>query len=817
MRNTHHDGPSAGRPVRKQFIAVWHSTIDRMRWNGTKASLPRVSRSLGAALVAGTIAFSGAALAAPAANAASGVTQYNFPAPGGTLPDGDTGAGMGQTYNESGANGASVNNVSLGSSFTPATEGIIHTFCLNYGVPFNSSGSWVENQLYAQQAARAAWVIQNYAYKTPADDAAIAEMIHWYVEGVTTNPILNALNQTPDGATTFARAQQLWDASAPFTGSYTKAAPLLQANPAKPGTGTISNTQIASATAANIGAPVTFTLVDSTTGQPATNVVFDANGKNTINGTSGDTLTYHGAGASETVKVVETVSEPDHLRVFSQAGNQTQTTAPAMADLSGASQDVPVVVSFQPTATSTAPALLNPGDPITDVIRPTTADGLPWMTDPATGNNIPVTYQLDVYHSDTDLGTLTAAPAGLAPIATSTAVSDGTKDVTISIPGMVAPAHGYTYRVLSVKKASQPAQWQQYITGDWTAAFNAANESSLVKWSPKVTTHISFQPGGKVCDLAEVTDNNPAQKVTVALHLYMTNQGVVTGGTDQLPADAKDLGIVNVDITGNGSATGCITLTGQQLIDLWTHGYQKGNTFFQESIAATPTTNAFTGKYRLPDETKPLPMPTGSTTASANGTAPLSGAYDTFHATGPFDILNGIPGLSFRFQSSAYKFGSALDGSDQAVCLSTYWTSDWFTFNAAKDYQTNTHTISFTGQTGYVETVVADLTLNGQTTTTTLHTGNCGEVSEGTTTFPAGATVTLDKPSAPNAPAAIANTGHQAAPADDVFTWLPIVGGITGVAGLVILAGYLVQRSRTRKKAVAAGVEDTTVDGMLGQ
>ncbi|WP_404500348.1 hypothetical protein [Arthrobacter sp. GAS37] len=512
--------------------------------------LSKTARSLtglaaAAALTLAGLGMAGAAQAAPA-------TSYNYSPPGGVLPSGDTNAASGLIFTDSAPDGSSVFNSPLGSFWTkdPKTGQWIETNCNTYGTGFQPTAStvWSESLRTDANAARFAWIQMKYLGTGSANSAAVQDAEHLFVEGVNPQQ-LNTLNTSPSGTPTYQLAQQMWAESAPYTGSYA-ANPSVQSGPNGSGTGTIMNTQVTSATG-TVSVPITLTLSGG--------AVFDATGTATYSGNAGDTPAFHlPAGvnpnpAAVGVKEATPATLSLGLRVLTSPGVQTQVKAAAPAAVTGQSSDVMIALGFQPVATSTAPVYLNVGDKFSDTLHVSTAKGgADWI--PGT----PVTMGTSFYGPfDTAQAAAAAAPAGAVVAATATGTLSAPGDVTATSATTVA-VPGFYYPVASFTRASQPAQYQPVLLGDWKAGFNDTGEQSIVRWSPKYSTQSSsLAANGLVHDTVTVTNAAPAAPVSPVGNLFIsydTKACAMNSATGApAPTDAQLVGTGTGTRQGNGS------------------------------------------------------------------------------------------------------------------------------------------------------------------------------------------------------------------------------------------------------------------------
>jgi hypothetical protein len=658
------------------------------------------------------------------------------------------------------------------------------------GVPAGPSGSGAVGSL-GNPALN--YAIQKYQ-GDPANHPALAYLAHELADPKFNVPWSGSgapypdLRDSTDPQLAGVRAQAaaiLADAQA-NSGPY-RTQPLLNLAP-DGRTGTVTATELISAA----GNKLTGFTAHAVLAGPA---VWTGTTSQTVNLNAGDQLGFTATGNGR-VSVTLTIDAPGvAATTYSVPGFQNLMVAAGAQPVSGQSGDVQMVFDFQPVATSTAPTYVEAGQDLSDVLHVATSDGLDW---PGTANGpIPATFKVSWYYSPVLLPAGKTVPAGATLYTTGTGTATGAGDLTVTGAKKTA-APGYYYPVASFTKADQPAGLQKYFTGDWAAGFNDPNEQSLQKWAPAVSTKISFGTNGQICDEITVTGNNPVQALTVASTLYLTNQGTIAAGTDTVPADAKVLGTMSTTVTGNETKSNCVTLSPSQLVDLWANGYDKANTYFQETIAATGTTTPWKGKHLLPSETQPLNKPAISTQASPNGTVPLA-AHDTGVVTG---YVPSGPGISVSSTTSLYQFGDSVDGSAQAYCTKSYWDSPAVTITKAGSFDYPGTTIKNVGTYGWQETLSLTYTENGTSKTVVLDKGACGEASETVIAFPEAVTVTPDKP------VLMVNTGFAPTRGTPQETGpnmpLLIAGGSTLAVALLAGAG-LFYRKRFANRAAEPG------------
>jgi hypothetical protein len=590
------------------------------------------------------------------------------------------------------------------------------------------------------------------------------------------------------GAIKAKAAALLADANA-NAGPYT-VAPKVAFNAGSTKAGTTTNTQLVSA-AGVVQAPV-----------PGILQYVNAAGTGFAN--TGDTGSW-AAAASGTVGVTETVQNVPSATgtAYVVPGQQTMIVAGDTTTVTGRGNDVVAQVDFQPVATSNAVQIAQKGDKLSNVLHVTTSTGNPNDWAFVNGANVPAVFDVDVYE-DSSLVPAATLPASAKKIGSGSGSISGPGDLTVNITNgaTTAPDAGTTYYVAKFTKASQPANLQQYFTGDWTET-NLATQSSVVKATPTAVTTAIDNGDGTVSDKitmqCDSTDSvNTSMTVTPVLN--SSASAPVPGGTATVPADNKvQATLPSVTLhCGETVTTAPVKKPWDSIVnDYWkaNPAVTKPTLFFTETAPATATTNELKPVYLYPDESIVMTMPTVSTQASSNGTVPVT-ATDKATVTGTVPSGTGV-GTTLDWK--LFKFAQDTTGSVQAVCENEFWkSSSPVTVPKAGDYTSSPVTLTDSGTYGYVETLnVTYPTAAGGSKTTELHVGKCGEVSESVVATPAGTIVNLDKPNV----APLANTG-DITPHQGVNDFL-LVGGLAGL-GAIIVALIAIGATRYQKRRVAA-------------
>lgn len=582
-----------------------------------------------------------------------------------------------------------------------------------------------------------------------------------------------------------AQAAQIEAAAEATAGPYTISPQLTMSDGAH---GTVTGSHAVSATGNAVnGLPSTAIL---------TNAVWDSNGSSTISLNTGDTLPGFTALATGPVNVlINAVGAAPHVTTYTVASGQDVLASAGTAPFSGRSVDVQATVAFQPTATSTAGRFVEGGQPLVDVLHVGTSTGVAndWVF--ANGGDVPATFDVDWFYSQVPLAASAQVPASAGKVASGKGTATGPGDVTVT-SDTAAGESGYYYPVARFSKAAQPAELQQYFTGDWTAGFNDPNELTIQKYQPQVSTKASVIEDGKVHDVITVTGNEPGKELSVTTDLVLTSEAAVEGGTDLAPADAKLIGTVTTKVVGNGEFhTPDVDVPWEIIMtEKWDKG-QPANLYFSERIQETESTKPWDGKELLPGETVPVEKPSIVTKASENGTAPVV-SHDTGVLTGTVPSGTGITVTTLVKQ---FKFDDSTDGSAQAVCLDPSWSSATQTITSAGEILYPEHTIQNAGTYGYVEelNITIDKGDGSEPFTAQLHKGKCGEAAETVIVFPKGAPASAEKP---KLIAPMANTGDVTAH-QDMNTPL-LFTGVGILALLAISGGVFIQRRKAAALAV---------------
>ncbi|MFK4299172.1 hypothetical protein ABH924_004353 [Arthrobacter sp. GAS37] len=586
-------------------------------------------------------------------------------------------------------------------------------------------------------------------------------------------------------------------------GPYT-VAPKVAFNPGSTKAGTTSNTQLVSASG-TVQSPV-----------PGILTYINANGTGFAN--TGDTGSWTAA-ASGTVQVSESVPNVPAATgtAYVVPGQQTMLVAGDRTTVTGAGNDVVAQTDFQPVATSNAVQIAQKGDKLSNVLHVTTSTGNPNDWAFANGAPVPATFQVDVYQ-DASLVPSATLPASAKKIGTGSGSVSGPGDLSVNITSgaTTAPAAGTYYYVAQFIKASQPANLQQYFTGDWTET-NLATQASVVKATPTAVTTAIDNGNGTIADKitmqCDSTDTvNTVMTVTPVLN--SSAAAPVTGGTTTAPADNKiqaTLPAVTLHC-GETVTTAPVAIPWDSIVnDYWNANpsIAKPTLYFTETAPTTPTTNQLHPVYLHQDESLVQTNPTVSTQASANGTVPVT-ATDLATVTGTVPTGTGV---STAIDWKLFKFAQDTTGSVQAVCMNPFWTSaSPVNVPAAGAYTSAPVTLTDSGTYGYVETLTVTYPGTSGVKTAVLHTGACGETSESVVAFPVAAIVTPDKP---ELVAPLANTGditpHQGT--NDLL----LVGGLAGL-GAMILALITIGAVRVQKRKAAAmntGDDTTHADELI--
>lgn len=744
--------------------------------------------AVGIASVLGGAAF----IQAPLANAATGRAIDNqSPSSGAGAADWGARAGMNFTgaWNGSGSSG-SVTNVYLGSYFVGG-QGGIRGFCIQYGVN-STSVATTPSVLGGDAAAEVNYIISNFA-GSPANDAAVAYAVHTLIpEGFQndSDPVLSFWKKSDDFAAYRAQAEA-WIAEARANAGPYTVQPALSIAPDMR-TGTVKGSLTSKSGSAVAGKTATFTIEG-----PAA----FSNGSRTITADANSTVNFTALG-NGVVSVTERVDglTGSTLTQYSGAGTQTKVVSGSTTAAEGRSADAEVRVDFQPAANSTAVSTVKAGEKLTDTLHVFVKDGQPndWGYLDAV---IEAIFTVDWYYSESEQApNQKSIPANAVLFDSVKVTASGVGDVLATSNKVAESAGGY-YPVVSFKKADQPAGLRQYFKADWTALFNAQDESNkeetVQQYIPEVQTKTSKIVDGKISDELDLSKNDPATELTINSELILTDASPVADGVDIRPTNAESIGTVQTKITGNGKAvTPSLDVPWSKIIKMWESG-KTPTLYWSETIEATKWTQAWSGKHLLPNESTILDKPVIVTKASPNGVVPLE-MNDTGVLTGT--VPNG-PGVKVETKVDQYKFDNSTDGSAQPVCQNPFYTSPWQTVTAPGDITYPKHTTEYPGTYGYSETLKVTVTDEGQPPVESiLHRGKCGAKDETVIAFPKNVTVNPDNPEKPvlQVPGGI-NGGNIAPVSAGGIDFTPIAAG--SVLALLTIAGTGIWLKRRRATA----------------
>lgn len=701
----------------------------------------------------------------------------------------------------------------LGSTLVPNTNGTGYCFEMGEdagftpGVEGTAAIDWLNVAIADNQANVSTHPALSYLVHEAADPRFNTP---WNGQG---KPYPNLRDSTdPQLVAIRAQAAQIKAAAQAKAGPYTGTAALTMSDNVH---GTVQGVSVLSST----GNPVTGVRLTAT----LTNAVWDGFGTSTVTIASGESLPGFTATGSGIVNVrFDGVGPAGTVTTYVIDGGQDVLTGGNTAPFSFRSADVQATVAFQPTATSTAGQYVEAGQALTDVLHVATSTGVAndWIFN--NGANVPARFDVDWYYSPVALPASANVPASAVKFASGTGTATGPGDVTVTADKK-ADKDGHYYPVARFSKAAQPAELQQFFTGDWSAGFNDPGEHTIQKYTPQVTTKASVIEDGKVYDVITVTGNEPGRELTVTSDLTLTSEKSVEGGTDQAPADAKIVGTVTTKVTGNGEfKTPAVNVPWETIVKEKWDADKPANLYFSEKIVATETTKAWDGKELLPNETVPVEKPSIKTKASANITVGEK-AHDTGVVSGTVPSGDGI---TVTTKVDQFKADDSTDGSAQAVCINPSWTSPVQSVTTAGEIVYPEHVIEHKGTYMYVEEL--NLTIDkgpGQEPfKAQLHKGKCGEKNETVIVFPKEVPPTPEKPQlhtpdqpAPVAPVAYTGevTAHQGM--NDVF----VNGGISALVlaafGLT-MALILKRKAEKEKKATAAfgaGEGNTSADELV--
>ncbi|NYE96184.1 hypothetical protein FHU41_002434 [Psychromicrobium silvestre] len=205
------------------------------------------------------------------------------------------------------------------------------------------------------------------------------------------------------------------------------------------------------------------------------------------------------------------------------AGQQRLITS-AVTGLVTGSLTVPAATAFQAvvrTTTSTA-SLSGPGKLHDNLVISTTAAG-PWLQDPGTGKPVQATVVSTLWGPfKTPPVEAAVAPSGAPTVGTvSTNISGtgqySTTELAVSAPGYYV----WTERIDAL--SARPSSARDYLK-PWSGRFGLAPETTLLRWSPVLTTELSGHlatVGSKIVDRLSVAAAPPTTRgVQVTLSMY---------------------------------------------------------------------------------------------------------------------------------------------------------------------------------------------------------------------------------------------------------------------------------------------------------
>lgn len=206
---------------------------------------------------------------------------------------------------------------------------------------------------------------------------------------------------------------------------------------------------------------------------------------------------------------------------------------------------------------------------------------------------------------------------------------------TFKTPGLKLPESGYYTWVEEINETDE--------TDPWKSKYGQKEETSLVKWSPQITTETSktvAEKGEKIADKLTVSGNRPGTKLPVKSTLYGPFDAEPKL-SDTIPADAKVVATVDTEITGNGTFT-------TPEVELPESGFYT----WVEEIGETDETNAWKSKFGVSKETslvKWIPQVTTHTSdLIAKKGAPI---------TDKLEVSDNQPGKELEVVSTLYYAG----------------------------------------------------------------------------------------------------------------------------------------------------------------
>ena len=184
------------------------------------------------------------------------------------------------------------------------------------------------------------------------------------------------------------------------------------------------------------------------------------------------------------------------IRRGTSGSNQDAVAQMPPSPLYGVTDTHPFSDSFQPqVTTSIVNQVVQPGDLLQDRVTFQAGNGTLWSVDDETGTYLPVTFEYQI------LGPLDTPPApsnwtqtvadnsGIFQDWTDYTRNGGPGNQTVTATNPVTEPGYYTF-VWRVRKANQPAQYEDLIDDDWTDQAWLKAETAINPWTPTITSQV---------------------------------------------------------------------------------------------------------------------------------------------------------------------------------------------------------------------------------------------------------------------------------------------------------------------------------------
>lgn len=341
------------------------------------------------------------------------------------------------------------------------------------------------------------------------------------------------------------------------------------------------------------------------------------------------TITSTGDGAVKvSVSYAKLPSTKLHYRDPSKSNYQRILVSGQTEPASAAASYTANVPNQPHVVTETSDQVATPGTSLTDTLH---------VSDMEPGSSIVVTSTL--YGPFNTRPTAADTPPADAPTVgtvTTPVTADSSGTATVTTEGLTITTAGYYVWFETTAETSENLPWP--------GKFGQESETSLVKWSPEVTTVTSDQraePGAELTDTLTVTGMQPGSTGSVVSTLYgpFTTRPEIA---DTAPDDAPVVGTVTTEVTagddGNATAvTDALTIT------------ERGFYVWHETIAATAEQDGWAGKYGQESETTIVPwQPNVTTQTSAQTAKPGAKITDTL------TVSSLQPGATIEVTTSLY-------------------------------------------------------------------------------------------------------------------------------------------------------------------